>query len=53
MLDDLIGRFDSRMSFVAGQPDLTAFREGQRSVIRWILETVVSVENGTPKFPPI
>ena len=56
VLDDLIARFDARMSFVSGVPDsalLTAFHEGQRSVIRFILDTVVSVESGTPKFPPI
>ncbi len=52
VLDDLIARFDARMSFVAGHADLTAFREGQRSVIRFILDTVVSVESGAPKFPP-
>lgn len=56
VLDDLIARFDARMSFVAGIPDadrLTAYHEGQRSVVRFILDTVVSVESGAPKFPPI
>ena len=52
VLDDLIARFDARQSFSPGQPDVTAFREGQRSVIRFILDTCVSVESGTPKFPP-
>ena len=52
VLDDLIARFDARQSFIPGQPDVTAFREGQRSVIRFILDTCVSVESGTPKFPP-
>jgi hypothetical protein len=53
VLDDLIARFDARMSFIVGQPDLTAYHEGQRSVVRFILDTVVSVESGAPKFPPI
>jgi hypothetical protein len=53
VLDDLIARFDAKASFVPGQRDLTAYHEGQRSVIRFILDAVVSVESGTPKFPPI
>jgi hypothetical protein len=56
VLDDLVARFDARMSFVAGGVDadrLTAYHEGQRSVVRFILETCVSVESGAPKFPPI
>jgi len=52
VLDDLIARFDARPSFVTGHADLTAYHEGQRSVIRFILDTVVSVESGAPKFPP-
>ena len=52
VLDDLIARFDARMSFVSDHADLTAYHEGQRSVIRFILDTVVSVESGAPKFPP-
>ena len=56
VLNDLIARFDARMSFVSGIPDaalLTAFHEGQRSVIRFILDTCVSVESGAPMFPPV
>lgn len=52
VMDDLIARFDARLSFMPGQADVTAYREGQRSVVRWLLETLVSVESGAPKFPP-
>lgn len=56
VLDDLIARFDARLSFVAGGHEAdrqTAYREGQRSVIRFILETAASVEQGQPGFPAI
>lgn len=39
VLEDLIDRFHvGRTVFVAGSPDETAFREGQRSVINFICE---------------
>jgi len=33
---DMRKRFSDRLSFKAGAPDETAFREGQRSVIKWL-----------------
>lgn len=43
VLDDLVTRFDSRLSYVRGGPEAdreTAFREGQRYVVRFILQTM-------------
>lgn len=56
MLEDLVGRFDAQVSFVPGElaaERLSTFRDGQRSVIRWLLETVAAAQAGEQKFPRI
>lgn len=57
VLDDMLARFDSAVSFVPGGLDaqrMSDLREGQRSVVRWIAEVLARVESGErDKFPKI
>ena len=47
VLDDLIKRFDDRLSYVKGDPYETAFREGQRSVLITI-RNMIAQAKGVP-----
>jgi hypothetical protein len=54
VLDDLLGRFDARMSYVPQDTHGTAFREGQRAVVRGhILSILASVDAGEPMIPRV
>jgi hypothetical protein len=44
ILADLTRRFYDQPSFVPGQPDVVAYREGRRSVLAFILQQIAHIE---------
>lgn len=44
ILADLVRRFYDQPSFVPGQPDVVAYREGRRAVLAFILQQIAHIE---------
>ncbi len=44
VLDDLVEKFYKQTSFVRGEPDTTAYKEGQRSVVIYCLDRIERAE---------